>query len=303
MTTGSTSNNHHALHPRDDRETLSALFDGELAADAMRFALKRLDRDVGWRDACGRWQLIGDALRGEAAVAAPLDFASGVMRTLAAESQVALAAAPVSTQATQAALSAQGVSRRRWIGGTALAASIAMAAVLVVRPLTDSDPSSPASGAQVAAGVIAPTATQATAPLPGQAVAPASIAPASADGGSSIPAVAAADVRQPPAPVRRAARSARAASQPTPDAITPRSGETTVVASAAPATGRQPFHPPTDDIVTRPWPRAVLSGDASTGALTVDFGSGSASPSFYPFEPRLPSQDPVSVPQASEPQR
>ncbi len=34
--------NHHAIHPRDDRETLSALFDGELSGDATRFALKRL---------------------------------------------------------------------------------------------------------------------------------------------------------------------------------------------------------------------------------------------------------------------
>ena len=63
MTTGSGSNNHHALTPRDDREALSALFDGELAADAMRFALKRLHHDADWRDTCGRWLVIGDALR------------------------------------------------------------------------------------------------------------------------------------------------------------------------------------------------------------------------------------------------
>ena len=139
MTTGSTSNNHHALHPRDDRETLSALFDGELAADAMRFALKRLDHDAVWRNTCGRWQLIGDALRGEATIAAPSDFASGVTRMLAAELQAARMALPVSE--TQAALPAQGISRRRWIGGAALAASVAMAAVLAIRPFSETSSS------------------------------------------------------------------------------------------------------------------------------------------------------------------
>ena len=39
----------------NDRETLSALFDGELEDDAARFALRRLDHDAGWRDACSRW--------------------------------------------------------------------------------------------------------------------------------------------------------------------------------------------------------------------------------------------------------
>ncbi|MFC5577606.1 RseA family anti-sigma factor [Lysobacter niabensis] len=299
MTTGSTSNNHHALHPRDDRETLSALFDGELAADAMRFALKRLDHDAGWRNTCGRWVLIGDALRGEAAIAAaPSDFASGVMRVLASESHAAQAAPSVSAQA-DAALSAQGVSRRRWVGGAALAASVAMAAVLVVRPF--SEPSSPGSGAQIAAGTVAPVTTQAAPSQTGQAVAPVSIAPASSTGGSSI-TVAVADAPQPTA-ARRSARSARALSRSARSAIAPPSSETAVVvASSEPATRHQPFHPPTDDIVTRPWPRAVLPGNANAGALTVDFGTGSASPSFYPFEPRLPSQDPVSAPQAPEPQ-
>lgn len=300
MTNGSTSNNHHPLHPRDDRETLSALFDGELAGDSMRFALKRLDHDTGWRDACGRWLLIGDALRGEAALAAPSEFASGVMRLLAAESGVALASAPVPASAAQAALSAQKIPRRRWVGGVAVAASVAMAAVLVVRPFPE--PTSPAPNAQVA-GVGAPvTATQAAVPAPGQAIVPDSIAPASAAGGSSVPAIAVADAPQPAG--RRMARSARAPSQPVRNAMTPIAGETAAaVASAEPATRPQPFHPPTDEIVTRPWPRAVLPGNAGAGALTVDFGAGHASPSFYPFEPRLPSQDPASAPQAPEPQR
>ena len=54
-----------------DRESLSALFDGELHGDASRFALKRLGQDAEWRQACGNWQLAGDVLRGRGMAAAP----------------------------------------------------------------------------------------------------------------------------------------------------------------------------------------------------------------------------------------
>ena len=290
--TGSTSNNHHALHPRDDRETLSALFDGELVADAMRFALKRLDHDAAWRNTCGRWQLIGDALRGEATIAAPPEFASGVMRMLAAESQPARMALPDS----EAALPAQGISRRRWIGGAALAASVAMVAVLAIRPF--SEPSSSGSGAQMAAGVVTPNSALQT----GGVVAPISIAPATPTGNSPVPAnaVAVSDLPQSTAGVRTT-RGGRVIPRPVRSADAPAAGEAaTAIASAAPDADHRPFHPPADDIVTRPWPRAVLPDNASAGALAVDFDAGSASPSFYPFEPRLPSQEPASAAQASE---
>ena len=60
-----TTNNHFD----SDREALSALFDGELVGDVARFVLKRLDHDQNWRATCERWQRIGDALRGQSAVA------------------------------------------------------------------------------------------------------------------------------------------------------------------------------------------------------------------------------------------
>ena len=44
----------------------------------------------------------------------------------------------------------------------------------------------------------------------------------------------------------------------------------------------------TGEAVPRPWPRAVLPQLGGSGALTTDFGN--ASPSFYPFEPRLPDE-------------
>lgn len=297
MTTGSTSN-HHALQPRDDRETLSALFDGELSADAMRFALKRLDHDAGWRDTCGRWQVIGDALRGEPSAAARPDFAAGVMRMLVDERQAAFAGVPASMQ--QASPS-QVVSRRRWVGGAALAASVAMAAVLVARPF--SEPTTPAPRSEV---VVASSSS-------GQS--PSLAEPASASLDSTLPTTAAspdqvrsvADASK-SATSRRNARTARAPSRPArvvPASAPPSAAEAgTAVAAATPETGRQPFHPPADDIVTRPWPRAVLTDSTAAGALTVDFGSGTGSPPFYPFEPRLPSQEPApATPQATEPQR
>lgn len=293
MTTGSTSN-HHPLPPRDDRETLSALFDGELPGDAMRFALKRLDHDANWRDTCGRWQMIGDALRGEATAAAPLGFAAGVGRILEAEWKQAAAAVPIATPVVASR------SRRRWIGGAALAASVAVAAVLVVRPFSETSPST----GQVASGVVAPTNVPAPVVRSTEVGAPAAAAPRSATPDNAI---ASADststtrTRRPDAPVSRSARPSHASNAP--EQIATNESASVIAAATAPVTTGRPFHPPVDDIVTRPWPRAVLSGDAATGGLTVGFGSGSTPPSsLYPFEPRLPD-NPPNRPQATEPQR
>jgi negative regulator of sigma E activity len=284
------SSNHHPLHPRDERETLSALFDGELPGDAARFALKRLDHDADWRETCGRWQMIGDALRGEATSAAPAGFASGVMRMLDAEEQAAVASVASSGRVASTATNL----RRRWIGGAALAASVAMAAVLVVRPFSEtSSPDRQVASAPTATQMPAPSAVTVPAPTSANTPSPTLIAAAEAPVATAShraarsPRTATRVVRRQAAPVRNEADEA-----------------TTVVASATPApvtTGR-PFHPPVDDIVTRPWPRSVLSGD-NAGALTVGFGStSSTSPSsLYPFEPRLPESQPARP--AAETQR
>ncbi|WP_457095794.1 RseA family anti-sigma factor [Lysobacter sp. P5_B9] len=289
MTTGSNSHsnsNHHPLHPRDDREALSALFDGELPGDAIRFALRRLDHDAGWREACGRWQLIGDALRGEATSVAPPDFASGVMRMLAAEGAVGVVTSPASAHAMEAASSA--VSRRRWIGGgAALAASVAVAAVLVVGPFSRSP--SPAGDRQVAAGVVSPPNQAPVAQsVEAGAVESRTATAAVATSPASATAVAVTDVPRttPRRPVRSTARSTPATAAPV---QSPSGARATAVATTASETTR-PFHPPVDDIVTRPWPRAVLPAENTAGAVTVGFGTSAAAPSFYPFEPRLPPE-------------
>ena len=128
----------------NDRETLSSLFDGELGGDAARFALKRLAHDEQWRDAFGRWQLCGDVLRGQAVAVAGGDFAQRVASAIAREHAPTMVA-PAVPRATLLS------GRRGWIGG-ALAASVAVAALFVARPLSNgSAPAAPdAAQAQVA---------------------------------------------------------------------------------------------------------------------------------------------------------
>jgi len=255
------------------REDLSALFDGELHGDASRFAHKRLAQDIQWRQACSTWQLAGDVLRGQATAAAPADFADRVRLALAHESV--------------AAVRSPSGSRRGWVGGAALAASVAVAAWFVASPL---DQALPANMPAVA------TAT------------PPQSAPGSA---TALPSAAAADTASP-----QVARPASAQVRST-AAIYPRAPAAAVVAAApAPATGQplasasvggasfvaidpaaleDPFQLP-DPPATRPWPRAVLPNLAATGALTASYGARpqnpggveSGAPGFYPFEPRLP---------------
>src|SRR5688572_9679786 len=164
------------LQPRDDRETLSALFDGELSGDATRFALKRLDHDLQWRETCGRWQLIGDALRGEPLAIAPADFATGVVRALG---PLPGAGTP-SVQGPPKAGRASALSRGRWLGGVALAASVAVAAVLVARPFSSPQPAT-STPAIVQAAPVAPlpaAPTQSPALAGGDQTVVAAVAPA-----------------------------------------------------------------------------------------------------------------------------
>jgi len=215
---------------------------------------------------------------------------------LAAEGAAGVVTSPASAHAMEAASSA--VSRRRWIGGgAALAASVAVAAVLVVGPFSRS-PSS-AGDRQVAAGVVS---------LPKQAPVAQSV-----ESGAVKSGIAAAAVTTSPAPAatvavtdvprstpRRPIRSETARS--TPAAVqSPSGARATAVATTASETAR-PFHPPVDDIVTRPWPRAVLPADNTAGAVTVGFGTSAATPSLYPFEPRLPP-DATAPETVAEPER
>ncbi len=296
-----------------DAETLSALFDGQLHDDAKRFALKRLGHDVQWRQACGRWQLASDVLRGHAMAAAPPGFAERVMAAVAQDSLHAGGAIPI----PPAFVSVR--AHRRWIGGAALAASVAMAALFVVRPAFEtggsssdaltrhviaaepvaSDEASPKTSADALAasdaGVRESRASKSSVEVPIKT-------PADGAGLAVAAAVAVAEVPRRGGDRRARGQSQRAAlrgSQSRQPVVA------TVVASAAmPATGTafaatstggeratKPLHPfmPPGDIVSRPWPRAVLPSYSAQAALTASYHGAadqSASRSFYPFGPQ-----------------
>ena len=251
------------------RQQLSALVDGELAPDEARFLLRRLEHDA---DLCGRferWQLCGDVLRGQVRRAAAPD--------LGARIAAAIAAAPA---AMPAAVPPQAAVRRRqawtrWGGGAALAASVAAVAMFVGRPLATDPSHGPAPVAAVQA-------------LPSTEAILADAAPA------VVEAPVALQPQRRPAPVRAQREPARMVAARAPAA----SAAPSILADAVADAGAQalaaapapddPFASPVP-LQARPWPRAVLAQPAGS-TYTAGFGEPAASGSFYPFEPRLPTQ-------------
>lgn len=277
-----------------DAENLSALFDGQLGGDAARFALKRLGHEAEWRHACGRWQLAGDVLRGHAVAPVAGGFTERIMDAVAREQeQIAFAGAVASRGRAR--------SHPRWIGG-ALAASVAIAALFVARPMFQNEDASvdAPAGRELVSAASGATSTRALAandftraPAEAAPVAPAGNTDAAAGLAAAALAATAAAATDAPrrrrAPVTsrgvdlRPARSVRSA---------PATAVAAVEPSPRPAGSDHPAttHPfmPAGDIVARPWPQAVLPGYRGDAAMTVGFhanDSGAAPISFYPFEP------------------
>ena len=104
------------------REDLSALMDGELAAEPTRFLLRRLDHDPELGATWSRWHLIRACLASDPArlpmPALGNDFASRVSAAVLAE------AAPPMRQRHWA----------RYMGGGAIAAGVAVAALMLNTP-------------------------------------------------------------------------------------------------------------------------------------------------------------------------
>ncbi|QWP76039.1 sigma-E factor negative regulatory protein [Lysobacter sp. K5869] len=315
----------------DERETLSALFDGELD-DGARFALKRLGHDAQWREACGRWQLCGDVLRRRAhgaAEPAPGFAAQGFAERVAAAiqadaalqaSQAAASAAPAATEVKPR--KAAG-SRRGWFGGAALAASVAVAALFVARPFSDETPAGAGDPAQVAAQAAQPTQP---APQPVPAPAPQAVAAntpaetgltsADATGLAAGAAVAVAELprrlnerRSRGQSQRAAVRASERQSQEAPLQVAAAGGASMVAdarAGSAANSGANPFRPQQSEApASRPWPRAALPNYPSNSAYTASYGSSAVSPSFYPFEPAQEAaartRPPVQEPQPQQP--
>ncbi|HEU4856654.1 MAG TPA: sigma-E factor negative regulatory protein [Rhodanobacteraceae bacterium] len=105
------------------REDLSALMDGELAVEPTRFLLRRLDHDPELGATWSRWHLIRACLASDSARMTvsrhDSDFSARVAAALQAEAQH------------------PPVRQRRWaryVGGGAIAASVAVAALMLNTP-------------------------------------------------------------------------------------------------------------------------------------------------------------------------
>lgn len=109
----------------DPREQLSAMMDGELQRDAMRFVLKRCESDSELGECWQRWHLAGEVMRGGKPMPLRIDLVRAVSLAIEDETRPAV-----------------GVGRTvlRWGGGFAVAASVALAALLVVQPNTAPEP-------------------------------------------------------------------------------------------------------------------------------------------------------------------
>ena len=261
------------LHSNDltqlsSREQLSALMDGALPADQTRFLLRRLQHDDSLAASWERWRMAGEAMRGIApAQRLPADFAARVSAALHGDA---------AQQPAQQV--AQGASRTpawlRWGGGAAMAASLAVVALLAVRP--EAVPADADAGPQVA---VAPAVATPATPAAPAGETPSPTPPVIADAPVALVAAAAAATQ----PARERRSPTRVARQ------TPAAAERLLAKADAPAVAATPAVPlPQDGIVTRPWPRAVLPQYAH-GGLTVGFGETAASaPAHNPFrQPRL----------------
>lgn len=301
-----------------NRQQLSALMDGELSPDEARFLLRRLQHD-GELNACWeRWQLCGDVLRGQAQVPAPEGFAARVALAVAAEAR--------QPAANQEATGAPRGRLARW-GGGALAASVALVALFMVRqqapqedaasaaPSVAAVPAAPAEDAGVPA-TVADTGTLADgAGAAEQALASAATAAVAV---ASVPRRADAASRRSATRTQQAARSAagrvmrepvRAVARATPPVAVPAIANNTPVlpVSASPASAiarnGDPFSPGPAAPQARPWPRSTLSQYPASGAFNAGFSSDAGARTFYPFEPSTEASSVPPVEPARAPQR
>ncbi|MGD2073587.1 MAG: RseA family anti-sigma factor [Gammaproteobacteria bacterium] len=106
------------------REQLSALIDDELSDLERPLLLGRLQRDAALRECLGRYQLIGEVMRG-AGKTATLSVAGRVQQAVEQEAAMLAAARPAA---------------RHWkpLAGMGVAASVALLAVFAVTSLRDS---------------------------------------------------------------------------------------------------------------------------------------------------------------------
>ncbi len=271
------------------RLQLSALIDGELSVDEARFLLRRLQHDTELSACWDRWQVAGEALRGQAMVLAPAGFSERVALAIAQDASA--------NPAGHAAVAGKRKPRHlfRW-GGGALAASFALVALFVSREQV-AEPGVAPSSASPAIAMQAPAVNAEPAP---EAI------PEPVQTGIEAPPVMVASLpqRQDNAPRRSATRTRQAArvntaNPPEPMLASASAPMPTVAVAAVPeAVVGNPFSPrPLDaEIPARPWPRAVLPEYSGNGAFNAAQTTGQPmARTFYPFEPRLPAEADVDT--------
>lgn len=149
----------------DSREHLSALMDGELGAEPARFLLRRMEREPELARAWSRWHLIRACM----AERVPVSPHADPLRIDAVDDDAFVARVRV-------AVRAQPQPRRHWaryIGGGAIAASVAAAALMFAVPQSTSTDSGVVAGSDRSARALA-SAVASRAASPRIAAAPAS---------------------------------------------------------------------------------------------------------------------------------
>ena len=111
---------------QDQRENLSAGVDGELSKEPLRFLLRRLEHDASLRQTWSRYHVARDSWRHELSTLASAGFAERVIAAI--EQEVALVSAP-----------ARHGHWLRWSAGGVIAASVAVAALMVSQPTTNGE--------------------------------------------------------------------------------------------------------------------------------------------------------------------
>lgn len=133
-------------------EQLSALMDGELPHDELRFLLRRIDNDSELAQCWSRYQIASAVLRRQ--YAAPLSgdqFAAAVMARLDGDAIAVRRPLPGRLL--------------RWAGGGAIAAGVAVFALVATRPAGTDGSAMPASSGPTVAALQAPAFQQQPAPI------------------------------------------------------------------------------------------------------------------------------------------
>jgi sigma-E factor negative regulatory protein RseA len=131
-------------------EQLSAFMDGELGRDESRFLLRRAEGDDALAGRWTRYHIARNVLRRQPVIAIRADFSSAILARLDAETVAETGR----------------VQWLRWGSGGAIAAAVAVAALMVTKPSTEPEVTTP-----IAATAAPQRATQVAAPVPAQVAA------------------------------------------------------------------------------------------------------------------------------------